>query len=150
MTAPTRLFDRYELLFGETPHLLHEFFELQVLRRPNHPALECNGETLTYRELDAKANRIAHMLHARGICPGALVGLFFDKSSLVFAALLGILKAGAGYVPIDPNFMDMVGSTVTNQPVPIEMDQRKRNYLHPVAGSAAAKVGAGLFAKPSA
>jgi hypothetical protein len=58
--------------------------------------------------------------------------------------------ATLGYVPIDPNFMDMVGSTVTNQPVPIEMDQRKRNYLHPVAGSAAAKVGAGLFAKPIA
>ena len=56
----------------------------------------------------------------------------------------------SGRVGFDPNFMDMVGSTVTNQPVPIEMDQRKRNYLHPVAGSAAAKGGAGLFAKPSA
>jgi hypothetical protein len=44
--------------------------------------------------------------------------------------------------------MDMVGTKVTNQPVVIEMDQAKRNYLHPVAGSDAAKVGAGLFAKP--
>ena len=120
MTAPTRLFDRYELLFGETPHLLHEFFEQQVLRRPNHPALECNGETLTYRELDAKANRIAHMLHARGICPGALVGLFFDKSCLVFAALLGILKAGAGYVPIDPKTpAERLQSIVSDAALPI-------------------------------
>src|SRR5918998_199566 len=42
-----------------------------------------------------------HMLHARGIGPGALVGLYFEKSCLVFTALLGVLKAGAGYVPID-------------------------------------------------
>ncbi len=56
--------------------------------------------------------------------------------------------ATLGYVPIDAGFLDMVGSRVTNQPVTIEMDQRKRNYLHPVAGSDAAKVGAGLFAKP--
>jgi len=56
--------------------------------------------------------------------------------------------ATLGYVAIEPDFLEMVGSTVTNQPVPIEMDQRKRNYLHPVAGSDAAKVGAGLFAKP--
>lgn len=55
--------------------------------------------------------------------------------------------ASLGYVAIPPTFMEMVGSTVTNLPVPIEMDQRKRNYLHPVAGSDAAKVGAGLFVK---
>lgn len=56
--------------------------------------------------------------------------------------------ATLGYVPIDAAFMDLVDSTVTNQPVPIEMNQRSRHYLHPVAGSDAAKVGAGLFAKP--
>jgi hypothetical protein len=56
--------------------------------------------------------------------------------------------ATLGYVPIDAGFMEMVGTKVSNQPVPIEMDQRRRNYLHPVASSDAAKVGAGLFAKP--
>lgn len=56
--------------------------------------------------------------------------------------------ATLGYVPIEPSFMDLVGSTVTNQPVPIEMNQRSRSYLHPVAGSDAARIGAGLFAKP--
>ena len=55
--------------------------------------------------------------------------------------------ATLGYVAIDPTFLEMVGSKVTNQPVPIEMDQRKRNYLHPVAGSDAARIGAGLFTK---
>ena len=58
--------------------------------------------------------------------------------------------ASLGYVAIEPSFLEMVGSRVTNQPVPIEMDQRQRNYLHPVAGSEAAQVGAGLFAKPIA
>jgi hypothetical protein len=56
--------------------------------------------------------------------------------------------ATLGYVPIDSAFMDLVGSKVTNQPVPIEMNQRSRNYLHPVAGSEAARTGAGLFTKP--
>jgi secreted protein with Ig-like and vWFA domain len=56
--------------------------------------------------------------------------------------------ASLGYVEIDATFMDMVGTKVTNQPVTIELDQAKRNYLHPVAGSEAAKVGAGLFTKP--
>lgn len=55
--------------------------------------------------------------------------------------------ASLGYVKIDSNFMDMVGTKVTNQPVLIEMDQTKRNYLHPVSGSDAAKIGAGLFTK---
>jgi hypothetical protein len=56
--------------------------------------------------------------------------------------------ATLGYVPIDAAFLDLVDSKVTNQPVPIEMNQRSRHYLHPVAGSDAAKIGAGLFAKP--
>lgn len=56
--------------------------------------------------------------------------------------------ATLGYVPIDAGFLDLVGSRITKQPVPIEMNQRSRNYLHPVAGSDAATIGAGLFAKP--
>jgi len=56
--------------------------------------------------------------------------------------------ATLGYVPIDGGFLELAGSRVTNQPVPIEMNQRSRNYLQPVAGSDAAKIGAGLFLKP--
>ena len=68
-----------------------------------------------------------------------------------FGKNLSLAESGTGatlgYVAIEPSFMEMVGSKVTNQPVPIEMDQRKRNYLHPVAGSDAARTGAGLFIK---
>ena len=86
------------------PVLLHEFFERQVMLRPAHPAIECRGETLTYAQLDAAADRIAALLRHRGIGPGSLVGIYMLKSCRLYAALLGVLKAGAGYVPIDPKF----------------------------------------------
>jgi amino acid adenylation domain-containing protein len=88
----------------EEPQLLHEFFERQVQLRADHPAVECKGEILTYGELDELANNIAATLHGRGIRPGSLVALYLEKSTRLYAALLGVLKAGAGYVPIDPKF----------------------------------------------
>lgn len=84
------------------PRLLHHYFENQVLRRPDHPAIEFAGETLTYDELDQAANRIANFLVAKGVGPDALVGIFLKKSPRLYASILGILKAGGGYVPIDP------------------------------------------------
>ncbi|HXF54250.1 MAG TPA: Pls/PosA family non-ribosomal peptide synthetase [Hyphomicrobiaceae bacterium] len=86
------------------PLLLHEHFETQALLRGDHPAVECAGEMLTYAELDVLANRIAHALRRRGVRTGDLVGIYLSKSTRLFAALLGVLKAGAGYVPIDAKF----------------------------------------------
>lgn len=88
----------------EAPRLLHEFFEAQVRLRPDYPALECDDATLTYAALDRQANGFAVALQARGIGPGDLVALYAEKSSRLFAAMLGILKVGAGYVPLDPKF----------------------------------------------
>jgi non-ribosomal peptide synthetase-like protein len=96
--------DEQRPLSGERLQLLHQYFERQVRLRPDHPALECAGRVLTYAALDALAERIAALLRARGIVPGSLVALFMDKSCELFAALLGVLKAGAGYVPLDPKF----------------------------------------------
>jgi len=84
------------------PRLLHDYFELQAERRPEHPAIEFAGETLTYEELDASANRMANYLVSRGVGPGALVGIFLKKSPRLYSTILGILKAGGAYVPIDP------------------------------------------------
>jgi hypothetical protein len=75
-----------------------------------------------------------------------VVNCYFGKNLNLAGSGTG---ATLGYVPIEPTFMDLVGSKVTNQPVPIEMNQRSRTYLHPVAGSDAANIGAGLFAKPN-
>jgi amino acid adenylation domain-containing protein len=84
--------------------LLHDFFQRHVTSRSSHHAVECNGEALTYAQLDAAANRIAALLRSRGIGPGSFVALYLEKSCGLFAAMLGILKAGAAYVPIDPKF----------------------------------------------
>lgn len=84
--------------------LLHNLFEQQALRRPDHTALSCKGVSLTYRELDELSNKVARALQSRGVKSGSLVGIYFRKSINLFAAILGVLKAGAGYVPIDPKF----------------------------------------------
>ena len=80
---------------------LHGLFERQVARTPDALAVLDGRETLTYRELDARAERIARRLAALGAGPGSLVGVCLDRSAAMPAALLGILKAGAAYVPLD-------------------------------------------------
>jgi len=87
-----------------TRPLLHEYFERQVALRADHPAVACGDETLTYAELDRYANQIARALRRRGVISGDLVAIYLEKSVRLFATMLGILKAGAGYVPIDPRF----------------------------------------------
>jgi non-ribosomal peptide synthetase component F len=83
---------------------LNGLFEAQARRRPDHPAIECKGKTFTYAELDRLANQYAHFFRTQGLGPGRLVALHLEKSVELFGALLGVLKAGAGYVPIDPKF----------------------------------------------
>jgi len=89
---------------ASSPRLLHEFLELQVGIHPSNIALQCGGDALTYLELDTKANQLARHLQNQGVRPGCLVALYLGKSTSLFVALLAILKAGAGYVPIDPKF----------------------------------------------
>ena len=84
--------------------LLHEYFERQVPLRADHPAVRFGDEALTYAELERYANQIARTLKQRGVTSGDLVALYVKKSGRMFAAMLGILKAGAGYIPIDPRF----------------------------------------------
>ncbi|PYQ65419.1 MAG: non-ribosomal peptide synthetase, partial [Acidobacteria bacterium] len=83
---------------------LHRRFEAQVDRAPGAVALSIEGERLTYAGLDARANRIARHLQARGVRPGDRVALLLERSAEMVAAILGVLKAGAAYVPIDPNY----------------------------------------------
>ena len=83
---------------------LHEIFEGQVDQNPDAPALLCGRDALTYRETDSRANRFAALLRSLGVGPGTLVGLYCDRSAKAIIGMLGVLKAGAGYVPIDPSF----------------------------------------------
>jgi amino acid adenylation domain-containing protein len=80
-------------------------FEQQAQRFPDQPAVVFEGTTLTYRELDAQANRLAHhLLEAYQVGPDELVGIMMDRSEKMLIAMLGVLKSGAAYVPIDPDY----------------------------------------------
>lgn len=81
---------------------LHDLIGQQARRTPDLIALVSEGERLSYRELDRRADQLARELRGHGIAPDARIGLFMDRSCAMLVALLGILKAGAAYVPIDP------------------------------------------------
>lgn len=83
---------------------LHLFFERQVDAHPENIALICNASTLTYEELEHRANQIAHFLKSSGIGHGAIVGLLLHRSVDLYATMLAILKVGAIYVPIDTSY----------------------------------------------
>jgi amino acid adenylation domain-containing protein len=84
--------------------LLHELFEAQVERTPDRTALRAGATALSYVALEARANRLARVLRARGVGRGQRVGLCVERGSDMLAAVLGILKSGAAYVPLDPSF----------------------------------------------
>ena len=81
---------------------LPQFVEAQVARTPTRAALVCEGEQLTYEELNARANQVAHYLRKLGVGPEVCVGVYMERGLELVVALLGILKAGGAYVPIDP------------------------------------------------
>jgi len=82
----------------------HELFERHAALTPDHPAVEFNDRRLTYRELNEAANRVAHWLLAQGVTPETKVGLSVERSVEMVIGMFGILKAGAAYVPLDPNY----------------------------------------------
>jgi amino acid adenylation domain-containing protein len=83
---------------------IHQLFEEQVERTPDHVAVVFEDEQLTYRELNAKANQVAHYLQKLGVESEVLVGICVERSLLMLVGLLGILKAGGAYVPLDPEY----------------------------------------------
>jgi len=83
---------------------IHELFEEQVANDPDATALVFEGESLTYRELNARANQLAHYLRDRGVDREVLVGVSIERSFEMLVSLLGILKAGGAYVPLDPGY----------------------------------------------
>jgi len=83
---------------------MHSGFMKQAASQPGRWALKHGKQRLTYRELDQQSNQLSHALKARGIGQGQLVGLCLDREPLMFIALLGVLKSGAAYVPLDPTF----------------------------------------------
>ncbi|MFK7774118.1 MAG: amino acid adenylation domain-containing protein, partial [Saprospiraceae bacterium] len=83
---------------------VHELFESQADRLPNATALVFGDQSMTYGELDKKANQLAHLLQSKGIKPELAVAICVERSLEMMIAILGVLKAGGAYVPIDPNY----------------------------------------------
>ncbi|AGP41609.1 non-ribosomal peptide synthetase [Sorangium cellulosum] len=83
---------------------VHALFEAQAARTPDATAVIFEDRRLSYRELDARANQVAHALRRRGVGPDGLVAVAAERSVELVVALLGVLKAGAAYVPIDPDY----------------------------------------------
>jgi amino acid adenylation domain-containing protein len=82
----------------------HHLFEAHVARDPDAPALTFAGTTLSYGELNRRANQLAHFLRKRGVGPETLVGICIERSLEMIVAALGVLKAGGAYVPLDPTY----------------------------------------------
>ena len=83
---------------------IHQLFEDQVARTPDANALVSADGQLTYRQLNASANRLAHHLQKMGVAPDTKVGICLERSSELIVGVLAILKAGAAYVPLDPSY----------------------------------------------
>ena len=81
---------------------LHQLFESQAQETPNSVAIVSGEERLSYRDLDERANQVAHYLKSRGVEPHSLVGIYMERSADHLICLLGVLKAGAVYVPLEP------------------------------------------------
>ncbi|WP_147443226.1 non-ribosomal peptide synthetase [Corallococcus sp. AB011P] len=83
--------------------MLHELFATQAVQRPQHPAIIAGERVISYGELSERANRLAHRIRAHGVGPNQLVAISMDKGWEQLVAVLGVLHAGAAYLPVDPS-----------------------------------------------
>jgi amino acid adenylation domain-containing protein len=110
-------------LTGDTIHIR---FQRQVAKTPDAIALEFGEERVTYAELDKRSNALAHELADAGVTPGQRVALCLDRSPDLIIAILGILKAGAAYVPLDPKYpSDRLGFVLEDTQVPVVLVHRR-------------------------
>ncbi len=105
---------------------IHQLFEVQVERTPDAVALVYEDLRLTYRELNVRANRLAHHLRQLGVGPEVLVGLCMERSLEMVIGLLGILKAGGAYVPLDPTYPpERIAFMLNDAQVPVLLTQQR-------------------------
>jgi len=111
---------------------IHQLFEEQVERTPDAVAVVFESEQLTYRQLNNRANQLAHYLRSLGVGPEVLVGICVDRSLERVVGLLGILKAGGAYVPLDPNYPpDHLAYIISDSQVRLLLTQSKSRDILP-------------------
>jgi amino acid adenylation domain-containing protein len=86
------------------PGVVHRLFEMQADCHPDAIALACEERSITYAELNRRANQLAHYLRKLDVGPDVSMGIYMDRSLEMVIAILGVLKAGGAYVPLDPNY----------------------------------------------
>ncbi|GAA6614882.1 hypothetical protein NUACC26_006690 [Scytonema sp. NUACC26] len=126
--------ERHQLLFEwnnttkEYPQdkCIHQLFEEQVELSPDTVAVVFEGTQLTYRELNARANQLAHYLKTLGVGSEVLVGICVERSLEIIVGLLGILKAGGAYVPLDPAYpSERLAFMLEDSAVPVLLTQQR-------------------------
>src|SRR5437762_10053174 len=111
---------------------LHDFFEAQAQRTPQATALVCEQQQLSYSELNARANRLAHYLRKRGVGPETLVGICVERTPEMLVGILGILKAGGAYVPLDPAYpKERLAAILEDAKAPVLITQQRLIDLLP-------------------
>ncbi len=109
---------------------IHEIFERRVSQSPDSIALVVGDTSLSYSQLNSRANRIAHYLLGLGVGPETFVGICIDRSIDLIAAVLGVNKAGAAYIPIDPNYPeDRIDYLLENSSVQLVISETARKSI---------------------
>ncbi|MCE7987529.1 MAG: amino acid adenylation domain-containing protein [Caldilinea sp. CFX5] len=116
---------------------LHHLFEQQVARTPDNLAVVGANQALTYAELNARANGLAHRLQQLGVGPDVCVGICMERSPALVIALFGVLKAGGAYVPIDPDYpLERIALMLHDAETPVVITQTHlRNRLPSLTGA---------------
>ncbi|MDR9878604.1 amino acid adenylation domain-containing protein [Pseudomonas allii] len=114
---------------------IHHLIEDQAQAAPDAPALVFGATTLTYAQLDARANQLAHALHEQGVGPDVLVGICVERSIEMVVGLLAILKAGGAYVPLDPEYpRERLAYMIEDSDIQLLLSQRALLPLLPTEG----------------
>jgi amino acid adenylation domain-containing protein len=131
---------RQQLAWNETSEefagaaLVHELIEAQASRTPEAVALVYEQERLSYAELNRRANQVAHYLRRRGLGPESLVGILMERSVELVVSLLGVLKAGAAYVPLDPGYpAERLAYMVADAGAAVVLTQERLRAMLPAA-----------------
>jgi amino acid adenylation domain-containing protein len=107
------------------PHSLQELLERQAQLSPQREAIVCGGNSLTYAELNQRANQLAHYLRGLGVGPEIRVGICLQRGLDLIVSLLAVLKAGGAYVPLDPNYpAERLAYTLHDAQAPVLLTQR--------------------------
>jgi natural product biosynthesis luciferase-like monooxygenase protein len=105
---------------------IHELFEARASETPGATAVVFEGDSLSYSELDARANQLAHHLRGLGIGPDKLVGVYLERSIDMMVGIMGVMKAGGAYVPLDPTYpSDRIAYMIQDSEVSVVLAQER-------------------------